>query len=402
VRRVELSTDALPYWRPNRDKPRLVIISNEPFLQPIPDELRDRAVKLALSGSPQALKLETRYFTPAPTLIPPQALSAALAAGLCEQITWIIPTTVAVKDFDLDALLSQLKDSGILTDVEAEESERKERFISMPFRGKRLEITTLADLDETVTKIDADIIHIDLSFFQVSYSNEVKTPLYPLVSDTLKTLTTKLREPAVVTISASTEEEGMVGMSFRTLGPAIETALTGTTAEKQRAAKLRAVRGKVLYLETFMANDEALKELQQATKSLLDEPALLYDLYRAQRVAKQGALALQSLAAAVAIDPGYAYEYLTLARDAKRSGRPDKGIEMLTLAKQYFPRNHYIELERAQLWYDTGQAAKAAEIYRKLLKQPWSTTYYPDMPLRIEALLRQAEGESSKPEAGGN
>ncbi|WP_146032913.1 tetratricopeptide repeat protein [Geothermobacter hydrogeniphilus] len=396
VNLFELSTDALVKWRTLPEPATMVVLSNVPFLQPIPKQLREKVQSLVKNGRAEDFEKKARYFRPGPILLPSQAISAALQCGLVSDVLWVIPSRIPIADFDLNRLGDRLVESGILTAEERELLTKRKHMILSPLRGHQLMMTTIMDLSLTEKFHENLIVHFDLSYFQALYKNEVKTPIYDLLESTLKQLVKALPKPSMTTLSYSTEEEGMVEMNLRFLGKDIQASFNaeGLSAARRR---LRETRKKALYLATFMINDKALDLLKKTVLDFPDDPALLYDLYRFERSAKEGDTALKTLAMAVELDPGFGYEYLSLARDAETARRPDKAIEMLQKAKLIFPDNHYIDLETAAAWKRAGHAAGALAIYRDLQTKTWSEVYYPDMPTRLKNLISQVSETPRKP-----
>lgn len=388
---VEISTDALPLWRQaseNNGPKTLIVFSNEPFLQPIPVQLEKDALNLAKNGTSEQLVASGRYFRPDPLLLPSQAISAALACDFFDHVLWVIPAKTAVKDFDLESFRQQLYESGILTRDESQKLTLQNNSLIGSIRGKNFTIATTKSLPPLIAPA---WVHLDLSYFQALYKNEIKTPIYSLLYSLAARLTTADLPITGATLSLSTEEEGLVKMNMRFIGKDFAEILMHPEKFHQKPSPVHSLRSDAYYYANLMASDKAFAKIQEATKAAPDDGGLLYDYYLALRVAKRGDDALHILDRLVALDPGYGYEYLSLAKQAKEKNLPAASLGMLKKARQLYPNNHYIRLEMLDRYLELGQLVEAKAQLDKLTLLPWSKVYYPNMPEILKGYRKRIE-----------
>lgn len=140
--------------------------------------------------------------------------------------------------------------------------------------------------------------HIDLSYFGPLYKSEIKTPIYPLVKQSLALLRQSGWKSFAATISCS----GIDG------GP----------------------------LDSRLLADD------------LADPSVKYGLYRVFGQFKAGDKTLQYLAEASALDTVYAFEYLVPTDLATEKMLPYDAFRMLRLAAASLLENPFISLRLAE------------------------------------------------------
>ncbi len=379
---VEYPTQALPVWRQFRQQhPALLLISNNPFLSPTPEVLRNE-INTLLTSSPDAEIIKRTNFSAPDILIQPDmALSAALGAGLFSSIYWVYPSTVDMEKIGLKQFKDQMKTSGLLHPDEAATLNLNGGIIQGHARG----IPFKAIHPDAVQAIeDPVVVHFDLSFFPSLYKGEIKTPLYTLIKDTLYMLKAASPQALAVTISYS-NLTGDLPLASRFIGQNLVSLMAQPALIDAELPPNWDRRRKALYLPNFFQTDEIKKLYLQMEQETPNDPSVKYGLYQNSREQKAGDQALNYLAQAVALDQTYGLEYLELASVATEKKLPKQSLRMLRLAAETFADNGFIALSLAQALGQNGQKEEASAIASRLQTLPWSTTYYPGVP----ATLRQ-------------
>ena len=380
---VEQPAQVLSIWRQFQEKrPTLVLLSQNPFLQPVPDSLSKAVTTLIQEGSAEALAEKTSSANPAPLLLPSMAVSSALQSSLFAKVVWVFPTISPIDQLDIDTFRQQLLDYGAINPQEAQNLNKFDVGFSgtiggVPFQA--VSIDTLPDLDGPI------VLHIDLGYFKPIYKGEIKTPLFPLLYETCRSLQGNGWATVSKTISYSTED-GSLPLAVRFIGPTLGVLLENPgmldkplPANWQRQAS-------ALYLPNFYLTKEERNQYLAMEADLPESPAVKYALYQVNRKLNQGDKALDYLSRAVALDPGYAIEYLTLANDAKEKNLLDQSVRMLNLAAQSRPDDPFITLQLAIHLNLHGQNDVAGQLVEELQQLPWSSVYYPTMPGTLASL----------------
>lgn len=393
---VELPSQALPVWRQYRAaRPTLVLLSQDPFLQRTPAELREEVNALLLNGTPEELAAKLAFPRPDPLLLPLMALDAALNAGLFSEAVWVIPATVAREQLNLEQLRRQLLDFGAVDEEEAQTFSLSDGIFSGTVRGtpfRAVHPDALPALDGPV------VLHIDLSFFQPLYKGEIKTPLYPLLYDSLRKLRDSGWDTAAVTISHS-NLSGDLPLAIRFISPDLTILLQDPGMIEEPPPLNWQRRSNALYLPNFFKTEKVRELYLEMEAELPDDPSVKYGLYQINRQMKEGARALEYLEQAVALDRVYALEYLQLAPVAMEKGRPDQALKMLRLAEVAMPDNPFISMQLAAHLIELKHAEQALKMLEELQRLPWSKVYYSDMVERLEAMKSAArETEAQDPE----
>ncbi len=392
VHTVELPSDALPLWRVNATpKPPLILLSGDPFLQPIPAALQADARRLAATGSVQQLQNRGRYYRSEPLLVPAQTLSAAIDAGLFSSIYWCFPSQAGVESLDLQRFREQMRDSETFSEQEI----MAIRLENGAFVGTLRGLPFSAHHPDALPKLsEAAVVHFDLTYFLGLYKDEVSTPIYDLLAATLRRLQKIEFQPLIITISRSTLE-GNLSTDFRFLAGPLSAVLQNPALLETELPEAWKLRAEALYQATFFQGEKVLKLYQQATALEPDNPAWAFDLFRAHRAVKQQALALAALDRAVALDPGYAVAYLELARDDKSPS----GLKQLKKAVAALPDNPFILLEMADIHLQLGQKEQALALIDELRALSWSAIYHQDIPellLSMESTAQSLLGDKER------
>jgi len=388
---VELPSQALPVWRQFRSsQPVLVLLSQDPLLARIPGALHNEALSLVRSGSKEEFAAGTDIMSANPLLMPSMALSAALESGCFSRIVWVLPPTETIEELSVETFRKQLQELGAIDEEEAASfSAVAAGSFAGTVRGVRFEAAhpdALPDISEPV------VLHIDLSFFQPLYKGEVKTPLYPLLAQTLTPLRQEQWQCLAATISLS-NLDGRIPLASRFAGKDISAFFRDPTIFDQSLPEYWDLRTRALYLENFFKKEEVRElYLKMAQKEPGDSSAK-YALYAIARQFKEVDQAMGYLQGAVKLDRAYALEYLNLADLAREKGLYDQVTRMLDLAHNAFPDNPFVTLTLAEHLFATGQPQAAEPLLKKLQGLKWSEVYYPKIPGHLEKLKQTLTAE---------
>ncbi len=374
---VELSTHALPYWRTLREKkPVLVLMSFDPFLQPIPGQLRSRAKELVLTGSNDDIDLHGSYPRPDPVIMPTQTLTAALQAELFSRVYWIFPSKVDPSELNVGTFRKQMVDADFMTEQEAERFFLENGRYVGRLRGTPFEAVHPAQFPYFEGPM---VLHIDLSFFRGLYENEIKTPLYDLIHQNATRVLDSGWQPLALTLSYSTLH-GAISLDTRfvlsNLAQVLRDSslLTGDMPEPWR------LRAEALYAADMYTESKSLELYREAAHLAPEDPAVIYDLFQSHLLARETDKALTALGQAVARDPGYGAAYLSLAEMALNDGNLEMALRLLEKGAQVFPANPFLDIQRADLLLAAGRPGEALALLNPLLEKQWSPTYHPDIP----------------------
>lgn len=391
VKLVETPIQALDAWRQHAAlKPTLLLFARDPFLQPIPEKLLASSLKLIQQGNSADFAAQTAVNSPAPTLLPKMALTAALQAGLFSKVVWVYPTSTPLEQLDPKLFRQQLIDSGATTVDEAHSFTLFEGVFSGKVRGVPFDAVHPSAITRLASVTGQTITHIDLGFFGPLYKDELKTPLYPLLYSFFKDLRGLNLKTSAATLSYS-NLSGDRPLAIRFLGPDIATLINSPEMLSEPFPERWKQRSDTLYLPNFLQNDEVLNRYLALETANPEDSSVKYGLYQINRELKDGTKALGYLKEAVALDPVYALEYLQLVSVAKEQGRPLQALKMLLLAEQAMPDNPFIGLRLAALLIEIDHNEQAIKILEKLQKLKWSKVYFPGMEAQLETMLAAAQ-----------
>ncbi len=389
---VELPTAALPFWREHRqEKPALVLMSFDPFLQPIPAELRERARDLALSGTPQEIDRHGSYPRIDPVIVPTQALSAALAADFFSKIYWVFPSKVAPLQLEIDKFREQMVKAEFLTQAEAREVEFRDGRYAGTLRGVPFEALHFQKLAEITGPV---VVHLDLSYFRGLYDNEIKTPLYDLIHQSASTLLTTSWQPLALTLSYSTVQ-GAISLDTRFVLTNLAEILREPRLLTEAMPRPWELRAEALYAADMFTESKKIELYREAVQLAPDDATTIYDLFQAHFLAKNVDQALQALDRAVALDPGYGAAYLRLADMALQDQNPEAALTLLEKASAVFPENPFIDLQRADLLRQMGAGDQAQALMEPLKDVSWSPVYHAEIPGMIDQMLAPLSDQKS-------
>lgn len=373
---VELATDALPIWRAYKDRrPTLALLSNDPFLQPIPADLLARAKALALHGSSREVRKQTAPFATNPVLLPTMALSAALAADFFAEVVWVVPAANGPESFSLADFRRQLEESGVASKEEAAAFQQGEGGYRGAIRGTPFRAVLHSELPNLAGEI---VCHLDLSFFAPLYKNEVRTPLLPLLNNTLATLN-QAAWPVVATTISLSNLDGATPLDSRFLQDILREIFAQPSLLAADPPMVWKGQTDLFYLANLFQYEQAVETASAMTTAAPKDAAAHYALYKVSRLQKQSAEALASLDRAVALDAVYALEYALLAPVATSKGRPDEAARLLTLAVGALPGHPHLQLDLAYALSLAGEQARAVALLDNSLVSDWSEIYYPGL-----------------------
>lgn len=389
---VEHPAAALPHWRNFRDqRPTLVLISNDPFLEPVPSELAIEVRQLLTSGSAEQIARKSSPQAADALLLPSMSVRAALAAGWFGKVVWLLPNRAEQEQLSAETFRRQLLDFGAADETEAASFTLVEGQLQGTFENVPWLVTPTHLFTGTPEPV---VIHFDLGLIKNFYRNEVKTPLYPALAELLEPLRQARLTALAVTVSLS-QLTGEVPLDTRFIGLDLATFV----AEPQRFTAplseqwLR--RSDALYLQNFFQKEKILALYLEMAAADPENASVDFGLYQISRQMENDEQALAYLDAAVALDPVYAIEYLELAQDALHQQRFEATLELLAKAVAALPDNPFIAQQRARLLMAQGQKAEALPLLQNLRRLSWSAVYYPDLPAQLDGDIKQAKKKES-------
>lgn len=387
VHRYEVPPQALLQWYTVRDsRPALVLYANNPLLLST-GTLKPNLLMSRLQDQDQSA---LRSDVADPLIMPKMTLDAALKAGFFSAVYWIMPTPGEIEELSVEIFRSQMMQSETLSAEEARSITLRNGVFSGTVRG----VPFHAVHPQANIKVSGPAaFHFDLSYLSALYKGEIKTPIFPLVYQTLK----HLRDQQIETVAASFSYSQInyeVALGSRFLGDVFFQLFAQPERLDKNLPVLWTQRANALYLPNMMMFDEARKLLLKMADAQPDDASLHYALYMVSReTSASRSVALRHLADAVQRNPVYAYEYLSLAPVAREKGFPDEALRVLSLANQANPDNPFMALELARALIAAGQTDPAVPLLENLLTLNWSKYIYPNMPSFLEQLLAEARLE---------
>lgn len=389
---IEATNGALPIWRSfAKNRPALIIAANTPAMLAVPPELRAEVATLLTDADDKELLRRSSPTAPDPLLLPMMSLNVALDAGWFSQVIWAFPSKQGPEMLELETFQQQLISAGIATPEEAA------GFITLSqgsFRGIiRGRPFTAAHIEALPTLQESALLHIDADYFKPLYSGEIKTPIYPLLTDFLEKIKATGWQVAAATVALSNQQFDGLPLQTRFLGKDIAAVLQNPDLLKNSFPGQWERRASALYLENFMQREEIQKLYLEMEKIDPRDPDVKFGLYNISRQRNQAEHALIYLKAAVQIDPAYALEYLSLAQLANERNLLQKTVEMLQLAHNALPENPFILTQTIHTLLANHQPEEAKALKAKLAALTWSKIYYPEQIGAQEAILKLIEGE---------
>lgn len=383
----ELPSEAITVWRSYRQTvPTLIILSQTPLLGTIPEALQPEANNLVMTADSKILRTKASNHIAQPVLLPQQSVAAAITAKFFSEVIWILPHQEQ-GEISLELFRKQMVESGTLWPGEAATLTSEEGIFRGTVRGLPFTACTLVQLP-TVT--GPCLVHFDLSYFSASYDNEIITPLFSLVHETL----TKLREAKLTTLAATlslSNKEGGVPLEIRFLKDVLKDTMDNPALLDQPLSEKLTMRKDARHMETFFQTDTIITLYRYMEKIAPDDASVQYDLYRSYWNAKDFELALQHLSNAAMIDSGYGAEYQRLAAKEFEKERSLEGLEYLQSAARYDVNNPFISLQLAEAYILSGKKKEALVLIKSLMQEKWSKIYYQEIPQILEEMKKKAE-----------
>jgi tetratricopeptide (TPR) repeat protein len=312
-------------------------------------------------------------------MLPGMAIDAALRSGWLKELAWALPLRDPAQELSLEKFSEQLLQSRIADEQETATLGITERVIHGNLRGTAFSAAALP-LHQGLT--GPVIVHIDLSYFQPIYKNEIATPLLDIVFNTLTTLKKMHLKTLAVTFSYG-HLDSKIALDVRFLGDII-TYLIEDPARLDQPIPVNWQRQRdALYLGNFFKKEEIRKLYEAQEKDSPNGAWVKFNLYRSAAEHKEGTKALDYLAEAVTLEPLYALEYQELSNMAYEKGRSDEAFRMLSLASDVFHKDPFLKFQMAQLARENGEKERSLELLNKIRNLDWSDYYYPNMKQNI-------------------
>ncbi len=392
VYRFETTAEALSVWRRASERPTLLLLSNNPHLTPVPEEMRSKAKILISNANAETLAMAATDRNPAPLILPGMAIDAALRNGWFKELAWALPIRDPAQEVALEKFTEQLAQSRIADEEEIASITETERIFHGSLRNTAFSAAALPLLQGLQQPV---IVHIDLSYFQPLYKNEIATPLLDIVFNTLSTLKKMHLNALAVTFSYG-HLDSQIGLDVRFLGDIVSDLIEDPTLMDQPIPLNWQRQRDSLYLANFFQKEKIRELFEAQEKDAVDLAWIKFNLYRSAAENKQGTKALTSLAEAVRLDSMYALEFGELSNLAYEKQRPDEALRMLKLASDAFPQDPFIKLQIAQLASEVGEQEYALEMLNKIRNLEWSDTYYPKMPQYLSDLTDFVHSDGKK------
>lgn len=385
----ETINEALPFWKKYaQNRPLLVILAPSPNLEPIPEETRKEAQALLRDADDATLTARSGVVDPDPVLLPSMSVGAALDADWFSGVVWIFPSASQQESFDPVVFRQQIVEAGFTSADEAQSLIFSEGAFQGKVRGKQFFAAPLHSLPELDQPL---LLHIDCAYFKRLYKGEIKTPLYPLLFETLAAIKSKGWRVAAATISNSNLDANLP-LQTRFIGEEIADILTDPEMLDRPFPDSWKARANALYLENFMQKEEMRDIYRQLEKADPADPSIKYALYQLSRQFNKGDEALEYLRQAVQIDPIYALEYLSLSDIALEKKRPDKAVKMIKLARAARPNDPFILMRLARTLVIAGDRTDATSIANELRAINWSKTFYTEQAETSSQLAKMLSG----------
>lgn len=380
---VEFPGEAVPAWRSRGAPPMLVLLSADPFLEPLPKDT-GAAEELFEMADQAELARKVRFAISDPVLLPTQTVRMALRGGVLSGLTWILPLPVVdQKPLDKEALRKWILSHSQFRDEEKSTLRVTSDGLVGLVEGRPFRATVLSEFNG---EPGPSQLHVDLSYYQTLYRNEIKTPLYQLLQSSVQQLLQHLPGRQSVTISSATAN-GDVPMTLRFLGPTLKTLFAEPTFLQQGLNEEWNRRRDMLYLVNFQQIDKIVALAKSNVAALPDDATTHFDLYYAYKLQKNLPLADAALARACELDSGYGYEYRNLAVQALDRADSAAAIEYLRQALAIDGGNAFHKLDLARVLLDAGEVDGARTLLQELQALSWSKVYYPAMPSDLDALI---------------
>lgn len=383
VTTIEIPSEAIPIWRAYRDQhPTLLIFSDDPLLQPIDPEHTAEIAALTNNGS--AADILDRSPLRANALFQPsQTLSSALQQKFFNSVVWVVAISAENRAGSLHSTADQLFKVGAIDDYDRTSFEETPHGLSGHIGKIPLQIVFWDNLPDIEGPI---VTHIDLSFFNTFYDNEIKTPFFA----TLLAWATQIRDrhykSLAVTLSYS-NLSGWVPLDMRFAGEVLAKIFDSPQILDQPLPKAWQIKKESLYLSTFFQNEKRYSLFAPLVANPETATAdVFWERYRTAIKFKPRPEAFAELDKAIALDPAYAQEYATLAITVEEKGKD--ATELWQKAALTAPNDPYVQLQYLRTQSD-GKPPSAT--IKKKLEQlralPWAKDYNAPIIEEIDRLL---------------
>ncbi|MDF1581492.1 MAG: tetratricopeptide repeat protein [Desulfuromonadales bacterium] len=383
---VEEQARALPLWRTfAAQKPTLLLLSTK-RLRSLPAVLRQDVVRLLSQSGVDDQELLRRTAQPVADQLIAADLGVAVAMeeGWFSKVIWLVPLADGEELLPLEAFKQGLRSppSGWRDDVDTFTATGVGTYAGV-LADVPVEVASMAQLPTIRGPV---LAHIDTGFFAALYRNEVKTPLYSLLSEQLSRLVAN--DVKLLGVSVSRDNQSFeVPLSLRSIGDDIAALLT-YPERRRKPTKAMQLHAEIRYLDNFYQPDTIEKKARALLQFDPQDADHHYALYRALRQSRQLDRGLAALEKAIALDPVYANEYVELVNHALQQQQYPAALAMLDSAIRALPNNPLIRLRKAQVLTEMGRGGEAIALLRELQKLPWSEFYYPRIREDIEVLLK--------------
>ncbi len=374
--RFELPSQAPQIWRKyKQQRPALVLFSEHPFLQQIPPQLHTRINSLLEEGTADDFYRHGSIQRCDPLLLPMQTLNAALSQQYFSEIIWYFPFRQNLADVSIDDFRTQMTKAGFLNTAEADKLKIiEEGVIEGDVQGVPLRIIhPLASLPEINRPI---LLHIDLGYFRGLYINEISTPAYDLLQETVELLRDSQWNTLEITLSTSTEG-GNYSLATRFVIADLARLLTNPALLDDKMPASWKNRKEAMFNQNFFQESKARELIQLNAMKFPNDPTIQYDTYQLLIKAGDNQTAFNHLDKAVVLDPGYAEGYLVLAEKGQKEGWYAQTLIFLDKAAKVYPQNPFILLQKADLLISLKRESEAKSIYSQQQKCSWSKFFYP-------------------------
>jgi hypothetical protein len=389
LQRFEVTSQALQLWyNVRRSQPALLLYSNDPLLRSNTPAIQKNLLARLAEKDTSALRFDIAD----PAILPKMTLHAALQAGLFSQVYWMMPISADMSALSIETFRTQMMQIGALSAEESRTFTLRNGVFSGIVRGVPFHaLHPKADFSIT----GPTVFHFDLSYLSPLYKNEIKTPLYPLLYQTLIHLRNQQIEQIAASFSYS-QVTFEIPLGSRFIGDIFVQLFNQPNRLDEKLPETWQVRANALYLPELFNAEEGLNLLLQQVEEHPDDPSLHYALYHLSRETKSARhKALNHLAVAVQYDPVYALEYLTLAPVAREKGRPDEALRVLRLAHNGYTDNPFITLELIRALLATGLGDEALPLLQEVQALNWSASIYPDMPAFLQQQATEADNQAN-------
>lgn len=377
----EVDIEALPSLLPHRGE-TLVLLSNDPFLQPIPDGIRAELDATVGRGEGELRRRLGRVADP--LLMPGMLTSAMLEQRIFRRIVWVIPSLEQQEQVNLEKFQELLHLTG--------RSEAARSFHKMAngtlngeISGTPFEVVhpgALPMLTESV------VLHIDLGYFSPIYKNEIKTPLLPLVGETLIRLRGS-KWPIKAASFSYSNHSGQIALRTRPLGVFIRSLFADPQLlDQKKMPEIWGMWGETLYLESFFQNEEIQQILARMAAEEPDTPWIKYLQANFHFRTKDEANAERYLAEAVKGDVGYALEYMELAEAARGQKKPELILKNLRKLVEAMPDDPLFGLSLCEELFFQGEYEEVRAMLPRLRALNWSSHYYPQVGSILESFQK--------------